>query len=116
MSEKEVLEEKIKEKKDNEMKDYIDKKLDQEIVKQIKERQDFHKILHEGETQEEKHNHATHSSEAFCPECGDKNPDFKDNQLVCKNCKNPVGTKEEITSGKVKFCRHCGHNEALEKE
>ena len=110
MSEKEVLEEKIKEKKDNEMKEYVDKMLSQSM----KEQQGMFESHQKHEA--EKHNHATHSSEAFCPECGDKNPDFKDNQLVCKNCKNAVGTKEEITSGKVKFCRHCGHNEALEKE
>ena len=112
MSEKEVLEEKIKEKKSEkeDMKDYVDKMLNKsyEETKGMFEAHQKHEA--------EKHNHATHSSEAFCPECGDKNPDFKDNQLVCKNCKNAVETKEEITSGKEKFCRHCGHNEALEKE
>ena len=113
MSEKEVLEEKIKEKKKdekNETHDYIDKMLNQAFIEQ----EGMWKAHQKHE--EEKHNHATHSSEAFCPECGDKNPEFKDNQLVCKNCKNPVGTEEEITSGKVKFCRHCGHNEAVEKK
>jgi hypothetical protein len=71
MSEKEVLEEKIKEKKSEkeDMRDYVD-----------------------------------------------KNPDFKDKQLVCENCSNPVGTEQEITSGKVKFCRHCGHDKAKEKK
>ena len=111
MSEKEVLEEKIKEKKDNEIKDYVDKMLKQSMEEQQERLFEAHK-KHEVE----EHNHATHSSEAFCPECGDRNPDFKDNQLVCENCSNPVGTKEEITSGKVKFCRHCGHNKAKEKK
>ena len=112
MSEKEVLEEKIKEKKSEkeDMRDYVDKMLN----KSYKETMGMFEAHQKHEA--EKHNHATHSSEAFCPECGDKNPDFKDKQLVCENCSNPVGTEEEITSGKVKFCRHCGHNEALEKE
>jgi len=112
MSEKEVLEEKIKEKKDDkkETHDYIDKMLNQAMIEQ----EGMWKAHQKHE--EEKHNHATHSSEAFCPECGDKNPDFKDGQLVCENCDNPVGTKEEITSGKVKFCRHCGHDKAKEKK
>jgi len=115
MSEKEILEEKIKEKKEFDAKEYIDKMLN----KSFEETKGMAEALahkHEHELESHKHSHATHSSEAFCPECGDKNPDFKDKQLVCKNCKNAVGTKEEITSGKVKFCRHCGHNEALEKE
>ena len=112
MSEKEVLEEKIKEKKSEkeDMKDYVDKMLNKSHEETMGMWEAHQK--HE----EEKHNHATHSSEAFCPGCGDKNPDFKDNQLVCENCNNPVGTKEEITSGKVKLCRHCGHDKAKEKK
>ena len=73
MSEKEVLEEKIKEKKSEkeDMKDYVDKMLNKsyEETKGMFEAHQKHEA--------EKHNHATHSSEAFCPECGDKNPDFK---------------------------------------
>ena len=111
MSEKEVLEEKIKEKKDNEMKEYVDKMLSQSMQEQQQRLFEAHQ-KHEAE----EHSHATHSSEAFCPGCGDKNPDFKEKQLVCENCDNPVGTEEEITSGKVKVCRHCGHDKAKEKK
>ena len=48
----------------------------------------------------------------FCPGCGERNPDFKAKQARCTACGQDVGTKDEIETGKVKFCRNCGSENA----
>ena len=91
---------KWKPKKDFDMKAYVDRKLDEAFV----------------QTQaSNKHSHATHSGDAFCPGCGDKNPDFNGDQLECVDCGKTVGSKKEVEDGTVKFCRNCGGNKAKEK-
>ena len=73
MSEKEILEEKIKEKKEFDAKEYIDKMLN----KSFEETKGMAEALaqkHEHELESHKHSHATHVYDKFCPNCGDKNP------------------------------------------
>jgi len=105
---KEILEREDKPKKEKwNSKDYIDKMLNQSMIemKGMQEAELKHK-------HEEKHNHGTHSSDSFCPECGERNPDFKEKQARCVACGQDVGTEQEIKSGKVKYCRNCGSDHA----
>ena len=46
-------------------------------------------------------------SPRFCPDCGTKNPDFKD-EVQCHNCKVGLGAKEKVTSSEFKVCPNCG--------
>ena len=88
-------------------KDYVDKMLNQSMMEMEGMRKAEEKHKHE-----EKHNHATHTNDSFCPGCGERNPDFKAKQARCTACGQDVGTKEEIETGKVKFCRNCGSENA----
>ncbi len=45
----------------------------------------------------------------FCPTCGDKNPDFKD-ETVCQDCGQHLGAKETVE--KLKACPNCGGHRA----
>ena len=89
------------------MKDYVDKMLNKSMMEMegMRKAQEKHK-------HEEKHNHATHTNDSFCPGCGERNPDFKAKQARCTACGQDVGTKDEIETGKVKFCRNCGSENA----
>ena len=100
-------EKKNKKEDKNEMKDYVDKMLNQSMMemKGMQEAEKKHK-------HEEKHIHATHTNDSFCPGCGERNPDFKAKQARCTACGQDVGTKDEIETGKVKFCRNCGSENA----
>ena len=94
------------------MKDYVDKMLNKSMMEMegMRKAQEKHK-------HEEKHNHATHTNDSFCPGCGERNPDFKAKQARCTACGQDVGTKDEIETGKVKFCRNCGsENATIEAE
>ena len=95
-------------KKSWDIKSYIDKKLNQAHEETVG-------LMKAEHNHKEKHTHATHSSDNFCPECGDKNPDFDDRQLTCEACDKPVGTKKQIEAGQVKYCRNCGHDKAVER-
>ena len=94
-------------KREGTVKDYVDKMLNQSMMemKGMQEAEKKHK-------HEEKHNHATHTNDSFCPGCGERNPDFKAKQARCTACGQDVGTKDEIETGKVKFCRNCGSENA----
>jgi len=99
-------------KREGTMKDYVDKMLNQSMMEMegMKKAEEKHK-------HEEKHNHATHTNDSFCPGCGERNPDFKAKQARCTACGQDVGTKDEIETGKVKFCRNCGsENATIEAE
>ena len=106
---KEIVEREEKEPKKEKWntKDYIDKMLNQSMMEMegMRKAQEKHK-------HEEKHIHATHTNDSFCPGCGERNPDFKAKQARCTACGQDVGTKEEIETGKVKFCRNCGSENA----
>lgn len=43
--------------------------------------------------------------EKYCPECGDPNPDFKD-EMECSSCHMHLGA--EATVEKLKACPNCG--------
>jgi len=45
----------------------------------------------------------------YCPTCGDKNPDFKD-ETQCEDCGAHLGAKE--TAEKLKACPNCGGHSA----
>jgi predicted RNA-binding Zn-ribbon protein involved in translation (DUF1610 family) len=53
------------------------------------------------------HESPTHFSawQQFCPECGDKNPNFKD-EVHCTNCGMHLGSVENVA--KLKVCPSCG--------
>lgn len=65
---------------------------------------------------EKKHEHATHSSDKVCKDCGEPNPDYDEKQAVCEDCGGEVGTVKEIQDGKIKHCRHCGKDEFMSSE
>ena len=45
----------------------------------------------------------------FCPTCGDKNPDFKD-ETECEDCHAHLGSKE--VAEKLRACPNCGGHRA----
>lgn len=50
----------------------------------------------------------------YCPTCGDKNPDFKD-ETTCDSCGVHLGAKE--VAEKLKACPNCGgHNASMIKK
>ena len=70
-------------------------------------KEDMHDLIHE-----EKHDHATHSGDKFCKTCGEKNPDYKQSETICKNCNESTGTFEEMK--KDTRCKNCGSDEAID--
>ncbi len=114
MSEKEILEEKIKEKKEFNAKDYIDKMLNKsylELEGMAKAAEKLraeaaHKHEHE---QAAEHSHATHSYDKFCPGCGGKNPDFDPDIAFCSDCGEAVGSVKQVNAGEIKACPGCGN-------
>ena len=60
----------------------------------------------------DEHEHRVHSYDKTCPDCGDPNPDFDNNQYLCSSCGEPVGTKDEAIRSVA--CPHCGKNEGAE--
>jgi len=46
-------------------------------------------------------------SPRFCPDCGTKNPEFKD-EVQCHSCKVGLGAKEKVTGPEFKVCPNCG--------
>ena len=119
MSEKEILEEKIKEKKEFNAKDYIDKMLNKsylELEGMAQARAD--KIIvdateaahkHEHKLEAAEHSHATHVYDKFCPSCGDKNPDFDPDVAFCSDCGEAVGSVKQVNAGEIKACPGCGN-------
>jgi hypothetical protein len=53
--------------------------------------------------------HYIGSWQQYCPTCGDRNPDFKD-EVVCKDCGTHLGAR--ATAEKLKACPNCGGQEA----
>lgn len=51
--------------------------------------------------------------QAYCPTCGDKNPDFKD-EIVCDTCGQHLGA--EKTAITLKACPNCGGKKASRKK
>ena len=49
--------------------------------------------------------HARSITDQFCPECGDPNPEFKD-ETECKECGRSLGAVETLS--RVKQCPGCG--------
>ena len=49
--------------------------------------------------------HARSITDQFCPECGDANPEFKD-ETECKECGRSLGAVETLS--RVKQCPSCG--------
>jgi Zn finger protein HypA/HybF involved in hydrogenase expression len=45
----------------------------------------------------------------YCPTCGDKNPDFKD-EVECRTCKTHLGAKD--VAEKLVACPNCGGKHA----
>lgn len=48
----------------------------------------------------------------YCPTCGDKNPEFKD-EVECGTCHTNLGAEETAT--KLKACPNCGGKKAIRK-
>ena len=109
MSEKEILEEKIKEKKEFDAKEYIDKMLNKSF-EETKGMAEAFAHKHEHEPESHQHSHATHVYDKFCPSCGDKNPEFDPDVAFCSDCGVPVGSVKQVTAGKVKACPGCGND------
>jgi len=57
--------------------------------------------------------HARSITDRFCPECGDENPDFKD-EAWCVDCSRPLGAKDNLP--KLKACPNCGSKSATSKK
>jgi hypothetical protein len=47
----------------------------------------------------------------YCPDCGDKNPEFKD-ETECPDCHMHLGAKDQVE--KLKACPNCGGHKAVE--
>ena len=41
------------------------------------------------------HIHATHSTDKFCKNCGEKNADYVEPETICADCQTPLGTEKE---------------------
>jgi predicted RNA-binding Zn-ribbon protein involved in translation (DUF1610 family) len=63
---------------------------------------------HTEETAEAKP-HYVGSWQQYCPDCGDKNPAFKD-ETVCKTCGMHLGAAAEVE--RLKACPNCGNKGA----
>ena len=61
-----------------------------------------------------KHEHAVHSWDKTCSDCGENNPDYSENQYKCVDCDKPMGTKTEAS--KSKACPHCSSVEGAYSE
>ena len=115
MSEKEILEEKIKEKKEFDAKDYIDKMLNKSYLELEGMAQAAGKLRaetahkHEHKLEAAEHSHATHSYDKFCPGCGGKNPDFDPDIAFCSDCGEAVGSVKQVNAGEIKACPGCGN-------
>jgi len=58
---------------------------------------------------EETKPHYVGAWQQFCPTCGEKNPDFKD-EVVCDDCGAHLGARE--IAEKMKACPNCGGHKA----
>ena len=110
MSEKEILEEKIKEKKEFNAKDYIDKMLNKSYLEMEGKAKAAAAHKHEHKLEAAEHSHATHVYDKFCPSCGDKNPDFDPDVAFCSDCGEAVGSVKQVNAGEIKACPGCGNN------
>jgi len=81
-----------------------------EDLEKLLTKEDIHNLSHT--EPEPEHVHATHSSDKFCKTCGEKNPDYKQPETMCKNCNEPTGTFEEMK--KDSRCKNCGSEEAID--
>lgn len=90
-------------------------KIDKALAKRSSKPDDSGESAGDDHTHDAPHQHATHSYDKNCPQCGDKNPDYKDDQATCTDCGQPVGTPEEIEKGNVTTCPSCGGHEAEHK-
>ena len=64
---------------------------------------------HAGHGHEEGKPHYIGAWQQFCPTCGDKNPDFKD-ETECEDCHAHLGSKE--VAEKLNACPNCGGHQA----
>ena len=65
----------------------------------------------EKKTQEpDGHIHATHSTDKFCKNCGEKNADYVEPETICADCQTPLGTEKETKD--FKACKNCGSHNA----
>lgn len=72
-------------------------------------------------THQEEHDHSHDPAkphyvgpwQQYCPTCGDKNPEFKD-EVACDTCGANLGAAETATQ--LKACPNCGGKKAHEKE
>lgn len=90
-------------------------KIDKALAKRSSKSDDSDEHVHDPNATEKEHVHATHSYDKNCPTCGDKNPDYKEDQATCIDCGQPVGTPVEIEKGEVTTCPTCGGHEAEHK-
>jgi hypothetical protein len=106
-----LIEEKIKNLTKDKPKDFS-KDIDNinEKLKSI----ESHKHEHVEPIKEDKHEHAVHSWDKTCSDCGESNPDYSDKQYQCIDCDEPMGTKNEAE--KAKACPHCSSDEGAYNE
>ncbi len=71
-------------------------------------------VQHEHNHVEPRHNHATRSFDKFCPDCAEPNPDYKDPEWFCEDCRAPIGTEEDAK--KSQMCYNCGSKDAIHKD
>ena len=64
---------------------------------------------HAGHGHEDGKPHYIGAWQQFCPTCGDKNPNFKD-ETECEDCHAHLGSKE--VAEKLKACPNCGGHRA----
>ena len=62
----------------------------------------------------EKHSHAVRSFDQFCPECSEKNPDYKESDFFCADCLTPIGSLSDLENSKV--CYNCGSLDGIDKK
>ena len=65
--------------------------------------------LHADHGHEEGKPHYIGAWQQFCPTCGDKNPNFKD-ETECEDCHTHLGSKE--VAEKLRACPNCGGHRA----
>ena len=56
------------------------------------------------------HVHATHSTDKFCKNCGEKNADYVEPETICADCHEPLGSEKETKD--FKACKNCGSHNA----
>jgi len=56
------------------------------------------------------HVHATHSTDKYCKNCGEKNEDYVEPETICADCQTPLGSEKETKD--FKACKNCGSHNA----